>query len=77
MPTEFTAVLVKGRRNYISLRRMKNALGRNFRPIPACRAQFRHLGHHVMVVDGGRRRLPPPKFCVMLRSTLQQNLDKE
>src|SRR5271166_2372316 len=28
MPTEFTAVLVKGRRNYISLRRMKNALGR-------------------------------------------------
>src|SRR5580658_2553925 len=28
MPTEFTAVLVKGRRNYLSLRRMKNALGR-------------------------------------------------
>ncbi len=28
MPTEFTAVLVKGRRNYISLRRMKNALSR-------------------------------------------------
>jgi ATP-dependent DNA helicase DinG len=28
MPVEFTAVLAKGRRNYISLRRMKNALGR-------------------------------------------------
>ena len=28
MPTEFTAVLVKGRRNYLSLRRMKNALSR-------------------------------------------------
>jgi ATP-dependent DNA helicase DinG len=28
MPTEFTAVLVKGRRNYLSLRRLKNALGR-------------------------------------------------
>jgi ATP-dependent DNA helicase DinG len=28
MPTEFTAVLVKGRRNYLSLRRMKNAMGR-------------------------------------------------
>jgi ATP-dependent DNA helicase DinG len=28
MPTEFTAVLVKGRRNYLSRRRMKNALGR-------------------------------------------------
>ncbi len=28
MPTEFTAVLVKGRRNYLSQRRMKNALGR-------------------------------------------------
>ncbi|MGO9108828.1 MAG: ATP-dependent DNA helicase [Thermoguttaceae bacterium] len=28
MPTEFTAVLVKGRHNYLSLRRMKNALGR-------------------------------------------------
>ncbi len=28
MPTEFTAVLVKGRHNYISLRRMKNAMSR-------------------------------------------------
>jgi len=28
MPTEFTAVLVKGRRNYLSLRRMNNALSR-------------------------------------------------
>ena len=28
MPTEFTAVLVKGRRNYLSQRRMKNALSR-------------------------------------------------
>jgi ATP-dependent DNA helicase DinG len=28
MPVEFTAVLAKGRRNYISLRRMKNAMGR-------------------------------------------------
>jgi ATP-dependent DNA helicase DinG len=28
MPVEFTAVLVKGRRNYISLRRLDNALGR-------------------------------------------------
>src|SRR5271165_3522596 len=28
MPTEFTAVLVKGRHNYLSLRRMKNALSR-------------------------------------------------
>ena len=28
MPEEFTAVLVKGRRNYISLRRMKNAMSR-------------------------------------------------
>ncbi|MGA2254337.1 MAG: helicase C-terminal domain-containing protein, partial [Thermoguttaceae bacterium] len=28
MPTEFTAVLVKGRHNYLSLRRMKNALNR-------------------------------------------------
>ena len=28
MPTEFTAVLVKGRRNYLSLRRMTNALSR-------------------------------------------------
>jgi len=28
MPVEFTAVLVKGRRNYISRRRLKNALGR-------------------------------------------------
>ena len=28
MPTEFTAVLVKGRHNYLSIRRMKNALGR-------------------------------------------------
>ncbi len=28
MPVEFTAVLAKGRRNYISLRRAKNAMGR-------------------------------------------------
>jgi ATP-dependent DNA helicase DinG len=28
MPVEFTAVLAKGRRNYISLRRMKNAMSR-------------------------------------------------
>jgi ATP-dependent DNA helicase DinG len=28
MPLEFTAVLVKGRRNYLSLRRLKNALSR-------------------------------------------------
>jgi ATP-dependent DNA helicase DinG len=28
MPVEFTAVLAKGRRNYISLRRLKNAMGR-------------------------------------------------
>ena len=28
IPLEFTAVLVKGRRNYVSLRRLKNALGR-------------------------------------------------
>ena len=28
IPLEFTAVLVKGRRNYLSLRRLKNALGR-------------------------------------------------
>lgn len=28
MPVEFTAVLVKGRRNYLSLRRLQNALGR-------------------------------------------------
>jgi len=28
MPTEFTAVLVKGRHNYLSLRRMKNAMSR-------------------------------------------------
>ena len=28
MPTEFTAVLVKGRRNYLSLRRLNNALSR-------------------------------------------------
>jgi ATP-dependent DNA helicase DinG len=28
MPTEFTAVLVKGRHNYLSIRRMQNALGR-------------------------------------------------
>src|SRR5208283_1155281 len=28
MPTEFTAVLVKGRHNYLSLRRMRNALSR-------------------------------------------------
>ncbi len=35
-----------------------------------------------IVVRGSRRRLPPPKFCVILRSTptfeeLQQNLDKK
>src|SRR5271157_3320698 len=28
MPVEFTAVLAKGRRNYLSRRRLKNALGR-------------------------------------------------
>ena len=28
MPVEFSAVLVKGRRNYVSLRRLQNALGR-------------------------------------------------
>jgi ATP-dependent DNA helicase DinG len=28
MPVEFSAVLVKGRRNYVSLRRLENALGR-------------------------------------------------
>ena len=33
MPLEFTAVLVKGRGNYLSLRRLENALGRAAQPV--------------------------------------------
>ena len=51
MPVEFTAVLAKGRRNYISLRRMKNAMGRAAR----CSARRKTTSSFARSTPGRRR----------------------
>ena len=55
IPEEFTAVLVKGRGNYISLRRMNTAAERRVEPLLAGRRNPRPAADHRLVEENGGR----------------------
>ena len=61
LPVEFSAVLVKGRSNYISLRRMFGAKDRAGSPLLDAR-RYQPAGSDRRLVKGHRRRLPARTF---------------
>jgi len=68
IPREFSAVLVKGRRNYISLRRLKNAMERSFSLFDAQESvdQLRELHTWSKTTDDGSRSDLPHEPLAMV-----------